>query len=119
MKKIIVLAVGLSCASAYAQVTSEIAMAQALKHSTELVKMCRVLHEQNISLEQFIEQLIECDNDQAYFIGGWLESSGLSDIATWFGLVSLWYGFWYIIDPEVFKAMCDEDILQNAVEERS
>ncbi len=122
MKKVVLLVVGLWCASAHAQVVpSEIEMAQALRQNTELVKMCYILREKNMLSEEVFQKLMCQDkekmNDAASLLPEWFYDYG--DIVAVWGFMSVFYVFWYIIDPEVLKAMCDDDILQNAVEERS
>ncbi|QQR49757.1 hypothetical protein IPF37_02845 [bacterium] len=121
MKKVVLLVVGLWCTSAQAQVPSEIGVAQALTHNAELVKVCCILREKNMLSEKVFQKLMGQDekkmNSAASLLPEWLHNYG--DIAAVWGFMSVFYIFWYIIDPEVFKAMCDDDILQNAVEERS
>lgn len=68
MKKIMVLSIGLMFASVQAQMHSDIEVAQviaALMQDTELMAHCHTLHEHSLTLEQVVEQLMQCDAKQA------------------------------------------------------
>lgn len=70
MKKIIAFSIGLLFSSVYAQSRNEIDIAQAaavLVRNTDFIETCHVLSAQGLTHEQIIEQLMQTDENRAYF----------------------------------------------------
>ena len=121
VKKVVVFVSSLLCASVYAQASREIVIDRLLIEQADFIEKYNVLCAQGIAPECVFEQLMQAPQEQAYSfmakVGNLFGDFG--DIVAWFSFVSLFYGFWYMVDPEILKAMCDEDILQQQTGELS